>query len=1550
MARTRKSIQPLNLYKYDVLIEDKGTRSDYFKVSQFDGYFYGGRNAFLVAGTGVLKPNSKILVEILNKEGTTVYSAPVTSFIEGNSRLVQIEIYNDTPIGAGKLVLLGCANTYLDGTSVPIEWQDKYNVRWIVDIIISPLIENKTPIRFEKTPSLVVNEKFYYLPSASQFTEELRVPVDIELAPKYYNIFPNGYLAKIKGPTNTQYISDYVDGFITGTITLDSISIKDTASISIPINKIYNSLLAESDGTLIYTHNKELILGGLLSSSGIYTTTIQPLGLTTVSSSISIQYNRLRVENTGSAISFAKLRLVDLKTRSGEINKVRISYKPTTEPGEFVVLGNINTEVTELLTIDSGSKVVPIGQFTNLDVSQYWYSETMSLNKADTTATLPTYYISSSMSSSYLPIVQSSAILLNSVTATPQIVNNKYINNSVYFIGTKSTNVALLFPRTEYTLKFDAIVSRKSESISLIQSDYSIEVYLVKDPSSAGKLLDVNPCGQLLGTLTPNSTYQRQNFENTEFNFTPKIIQSGNFGLRFIVYGGYWQIANVSVKPAQEPFFSPDEVDILVPNVNYTDKILTFKAEYLDINNNSIGLSTLSLPTYFTGSSVTITSTGGSGSSSYALTSSFATTASYARNSDLLDGLNSTIFATTGSNSFIGNQSISGAVTASNARITTRLDVGTVGQSTTHRVWSAGDTDIVALNPVGSTFGSLLEGVENAHFTVGLRSNDLNDSFQVITKEAGNSTYTKKVFSVNSAGDAIVSNNLTVQGNVSASSFTGSLFGTSSRATTSSYVLPTGLPTGILSSSTQVVVQNTTGIGALATTGSNTFIGNQTITGSLFITQNLVVQGSSSINYVSQSTLNIGTNIITVNVQNPSVRFGGLAVIDSGSSPQRSGSLFFDSTNDQWIFIHQNTIGGITSSAVLMGPPTFNNVGNETSLTQDRLLKGGGFEHVVDSIITDTGTNVGIGTASPSTKLDVNGGISIGGGRVVSASGNYTLLYRRDDNIGIQLGGSDPSNYYDNTNHVFRSSGGATTYVRIINTGDVGVGTTSPGSKLHVQGNVSASSFTGSLLGNATTSTSSSYAATSSVASANTLTGTTLASNVVNSSLTSVGTLTGLTVSADATINSVTVGRGSGNSNLNTVVGNASLNVNTTGLYNTAIGFQTLQSNTVGSGNTALGYVTMNANLSGSFNTAIGRAALYVNTTGSNNTGIGHFALFNNTSGSNNIAIGNGAGQSLTTGNNNTIIGSINGTAGMADTVIIAAGSAERLRIDSSGNMGIGTTSPVTKLDVNGGIAIGGVNAISASANYTVLYRRDGNIGIYLGGAIPSNYYDNNGHVFRSANGATTYMGIISTGDVGVGTASPGAKLHVQGNVSASSFTGSFSGSILSAISASFATTSSFATSASYAPGGSATFPYVGDAVISGSLIITGSVGLSVTGPTTVLGAFQATTKSFKIDHQQQIGKSLVYGVLESHEHGVYTRGKLTNNNTITLPEEWSWLVDEDSITVQLTPIGNHQKLYVKEITDTHVIIGNNSMFSNINCFYIIHATRKDVAPLITVE
>jgi len=118
-------------------------------------------------------------------------------------------------------------------------------------------------------------------------------------------------------------------------------------------------------------------------------------------------------------------------------------------------------------------------------------------------------------------------------------------------------------------------------------------------------------------------------------------------------------------------------------------------------------------------------------------------------------------------------------------------------------------------------------------------------------------------------------------------------------------------------------------------------------------------------------------------------------------------------------------------------------------------------------------------------------------------------------------------------------------------------------------------------------------------------------------------------------------------------------------------------------------------------------------------------------------------------------------------------------------------------------------------------------------------------------------------------------------------------------------------------------------------------------GVVEINGLLTATTKSFTIDHPTKEGHKLRYGSLEGPENGVYVRGRLQGSNVIELPEYWPELVHEDSITVQLTANGSFQKLYVKDIKDNKVVIGNGSWFSNnTDCFYVVYGERKDVDKL----
>ncbi|MFN0206369.1 MAG: tail fiber domain-containing protein [Planctomycetota bacterium] len=313
-----------------------------------------------------------------------------------------------------------------------------------------------------------------------------------------------------------------------------------------------------------------------------------------------------------------------------------------------------------------------------------------------------------------------------------------------------------------------------------------------------------------------------------------------------------------------------------------------------------------------------------------------------------------------------------------------------------------------------------------------------------------------------------------------------------------------------------------------------------------------------------------------------------------------------------------------------------------------------------------TAGNVGIGTTTPTSALEVNGT-----GRFTNT---VTLNPASDQALNLSTG----SVYKGGIPFLHNKGGANNTALGLDALASItsGSNNTATGFQALVSNTIGSSntaSGTNALLSNTT--------GTDNTASGREA----LFSNTIGSSNTASGT---------GALFSNTTG------NENTAFGSGALVFNTQGFSNTASGTNALLSNTTGNSNTASGKDALDSNTTGSNNTAIGKQALGANTIGAFNTAIGFDSLSSNTTASSNLAIGAGAGKDLTTGGDNIMIDN-HGTAADVETIRIgkapvhgrtfiagirgvttANANAIAVLVDSAGQLGTVSSSRRFKEDI----------------------------------------------------------------------------------------------------------------------------------------------------------------------------------------------------------------------------------------------------------------------------
>jgi len=431
------------------------------------------------------------------------------------------------------------------------------------------------------------------------------------------------------------------------------------------------------------------------------------------------------------------------------------------------------------------------------------------------------------------------------------------------------------------------------------------------------------------------------------------------------------------------------------------------------------------------------------------------------------------------------------------------------------------------------------------------------------------------------------------------------------------------------------------------------------------------------------------------------------------------GTLMVDNA---WSFASKDSGGTPRSLLFMAGNATAGNFGDNAYFGVQTANSSVIVTNALARLTVDSSGNVGIGTTSPSNLFHV-----AGAGRFGTSSSYYTVL---DTNRLDAWNNGSGSALYLNYN-------GGNTLINTIG-GNVGIGTSAPGYKLDVNGEVNATGLR--INGNpiATGGSSQWNNGTGSIYyTGNVGIGTTSPAWPLHTRATSTGvgfSTSDFVLGTTGTVFNIAYGASTGNTY-------TSLQTTTTG--GIVAGNTVLQKD---GGNVGIGTISPGAALDvagGASNSVVSRM-----------TGTGGYTVLriNNP--------GNSDGYFGTTGANggNLLSGGLNYatvvTSGNATALQLGTNSVARQTIDSSGNVGIGTTSPSNMLHVAGAGRFG-----TSASYYTVLdiNRLDAwNNG--SPSALSLNY-----------NGGNTLINTIS-GNVGIGTPSPAQKLDILGgNINVSS-------------------------------------------------------------------------------------------------------------------------------------------------------------------------------------
>ena len=315
---------------------------------------------------------------------------------------------------------------------------------------------------------------------------------------------------------------------------------------------------------------------------------------------------------------------------------------------------------------------------------------------------------------------------------------------------------------------------------------------------------------------------------------------------------------------------------------------------------------------------------------------------------------------------------------------------------------------------------------------------------------------------------------------------------------------------------------------------------------------------------------------------------------------------------------------------------------------------------------------------------------------------------------------------------------------------------------------------------------------------------------------------------------------------------------------------------------------------------------------------------------------------------------------------VTGGASTNSIFVDSTGRVGFRTSTPVLDLHIS-------------TSNTPAIRQEQTNAAGFTAqtwdiGANEANWFvrDVTGGSrlpLRIRPGApTSSVDIAASGNVGIGTASPGNQLHILGTGDVNTIAQVQNANVSTGAAAAFRTNSDTAQLTMFSHSSARTTVRFGQAIGGWNEINAGTgnglmIGTSDTHPLilgtvntarltiaadgsiTVPGNFTVSgTKNFAVVDPTDSHKALYYTALEGPEAGTYYRGSAKTVNgevTIELPDYFANLTENERMTVQLTPVGAPGQLYVASKTPQKIVIKVAKDTADMQFDYLVQGVRK---------